>query len=335
MEVRPLGLNLYHFDGGAVAAADSEMGGGGDVAGRGPNLRYSSFLAFGFEEVEAHGVGSDRVTTEVERGVRKRVLRLERRAAGVADHQRVDDIEDEALPDLGERREYFADGRVTVQSELFEAAHVVHSTQCEVVEAPGYAAGVVVHQDRHVDKFSDGLAEQCGQVGACAEGFVSAEFQVAPDEFAGEFAFVKAFLVPAGVADDGDHPVRLGGGGRRGGPAAVAHFAGVAIPHEDIGGRDAGSGETSRNGVDDFAMGDVQRPSQCADFDADDVVGVDESSPGGGFVGLAGKRLNTGGNEGAHLGGVDGAAVHGARVAGEDDAALGFVSVYDTDQCER
>src|SRR2546422_788991 len=83
------GPTLDQLDVRALVLAETEFGGGNDVVGVVANRGDAGFLAFGFEQIEAHGIDGDRVAAEVQAGVRPRVLRLERRTAGVASHQRV------------------------------------------------------------------------------------------------------------------------------------------------------------------------------------------------------------------------------------------------------
>ena len=198
---------------------------------------------------------------------------------------------------------------------MFEASDVVHRAERDVVQTTGQPALVMIHEHRDVDEFGDRLGEQLRQMRIRAEGFVLAEFEIAPDEFADEFVFVRRLSVPTGTADDGDDPVVAGGAGR---PIAVAHFARVAVPDEDVGRRDASAGEAGGDGVHDRAVGNVQRRAQSADLDADDIVAAGKLWPA---VGLAGESLDTGGNESASLGGVHVQAGHRGGIADEDDAA--------------
>jgi len=254
-------------------------------------------------------------------------------AAFVLPDQSIDDVEGYIFGEVG-FAEDFGNGAGEEARIGFEAEEIIRYGTGDAVEDSTDAGLIVVEQRGDEDVAGNVAGDQPAEVGFAASDFVggagggsAGEFEISENELTQDGVFVGICGVKAGVGGAGESDAEGGGDVLEAGRAQVDK---ASVPEDDAICGVSGVEETADDGGSDDRTGAGGGTGGGMDFDANDVLGLDEAAPGFSGVCFAGEGDDTAGDHGGDDVGLGGQSAGGGRVA--DDKHPGIRDVRGTEQ---
>lgn len=237
--------------------------------------------AFARQFPDGQGVERDGVVAEPELIQHARVLQQSIRAAFVLADKRVGDVEHDAVTEQRQRIDFWHGDGQTV-GVVLKTQCVVHAAEREAVKMPACADLILIEQWRDADDFRDFAADDFGHKRFTPDALAFfAEFQIAVNQLADDshVGIVKIRRVVTGFQCAGDANAELLSQLEKSGGMQIV---GVFVPDDDVIRRQTRAEQSANDRFHDRRSRAADFTGGGKNFDANCVIGGNETEPRGG-----------------------------------------------------